>query len=102
MHAAALNPYDWHVLRGDPYIAQAHRRRGDDQAEVTVAGIDAAARVEAIGANVQGLRPGDEVFGLCPGAFAEYMRADANKVVPKPASLGFEQAAAIPTEPMSR
>jgi NADPH:quinone reductase-like Zn-dependent oxidoreductase len=61
-----------------------------------VAGIDAAGRVEAVGADVHGLRPGDEVLGLCPGAFAEYACAKADMVVPKPASLTFEQAAAVP------
>jgi NADPH:quinone reductase-like Zn-dependent oxidoreductase len=58
-----------------------------------VAGIDAAGRVEAVGANVRGLRRGDEVLGFCRGAFAEYARAEADKVVPKPVSLTFEQAA---------
>ncbi len=61
-----------------------------------VAGLDAAGRVEAVGANVRGLQAGDEVLGFCPGAFAEYARAEADKVVPKPAGLTFEQAAAVP------
>jgi NADPH:quinone reductase-like Zn-dependent oxidoreductase len=61
-----------------------------------VAGVDAAGRVEAVGANVRGLRHGDEVLGFCPGAFAEYALAEADKVVPKPVSLTFEQAAAVP------
>jgi NADPH:quinone reductase-like Zn-dependent oxidoreductase len=61
-----------------------------------VAGVDAAGRVEAAGANVRGLRHGDEVLGFCRGAFAEYARAGADKVVPKPVSLTFEQAAAVP------
>jgi NADPH:quinone reductase-like Zn-dependent oxidoreductase len=45
---------------------------------------------------VRGLRRGDEVLGFCRGAFAEYARAEADKVVPKPVSLTFEQAAAVP------
>jgi NADPH:quinone reductase-like Zn-dependent oxidoreductase len=61
-----------------------------------VAGIDAAGRVEAAGANVRGLQRGDEVLGFCQGAFAQYARAEADKVVPKPVSLTFEQAAAVP------
>ena len=52
--------------------------------------------MEAVGANVRGLRRGDEVLGFCRGAFAEYARAEADKVVPKPVSLTFEQAAAVP------
>ena len=96
VHAAALNPYDWHMLRGDPYIARLMGGVGLTKPKNGVAGIDAAGRVEAIGANVRGLRPGDEVLGFCPGAFAEYARAEADKVVPKPTGLTFEQAAAVP------
>ena len=96
VHAAALNPYDWHMLRGDPYIARLMGGVGLTKPKNRVAGIDAAGRVEAIGANVRGLRPGDEVLGFCPGAFAEYARAEADKVVPKPTGLTFEQAAAVP------
>jgi NADPH:quinone reductase-like Zn-dependent oxidoreductase len=95
VHAAALNPYDWHMLRGDPYIARL-MGIGLTRPKSRVAGIDAAGRVEAVGADVHGLRPGDDVFGLCPGAFAEYVRVAADKVAPKPASLTFEQSAAIP------
>ena len=96
VHAAALNPYDWHMLRGDPLIARLIGGVGLTKPKTRVAGIDAAGRVEAVGANVRGLQHGDEVFGFCPGAFAEYARAEADKVVPKPASLTFEQAAAVP------
>jgi NADPH:quinone reductase-like Zn-dependent oxidoreductase len=61
-----------------------------------VAGIDAAGVVEAAGANVRGLRTGDQVLGFFRGAFAEYACAAADLVVPKPAGLTFEQAAAVP------
>ncbi|WP_067460287.1 NAD(P)-dependent alcohol dehydrogenase [Actinomadura macra] len=97
VHAAAVNPYEWHVLRGDPYVARL--MMGDiglTRPRNPVAGVDAAGRVEAAGANVRDLRPGDEVFGFCPGAFAEYARARADLVVPKPAGLTFEEAAALP------
>jgi NADPH:quinone reductase-like Zn-dependent oxidoreductase len=96
VHAAALNPYDWHMLRGDPLVARLLGGMGLTRPKARVAGINAAGRVEAVGANVRGLRTGDEVLGFCPGAFAEYARAEADKVVPKPASLTFEEAAAIP------
>jgi NADPH:quinone reductase-like Zn-dependent oxidoreductase len=96
VHAAALNPYDWHMLRGDPRVARLMGGVGLTKPKSRVAGIDAAGRVEAVGANVRGLRPGDEVLGFCPGAFAEYARAEAAMVVPKPANLTFEQAAAVP------
>jgi NADPH:quinone reductase-like Zn-dependent oxidoreductase len=96
VHAAALNPYDWHIMRGDPLISRLMGEVGLRKPKARVAGVDAAGRVEAVGANVRGLRPGDEVLGFCQGAFAEYARAEADKVAPKPASLTFEQAAAVP------
>jgi NADPH:quinone reductase-like Zn-dependent oxidoreductase len=96
VHAAALNPYDWHMMRGDPLIARLMGGVGLTRPKARVAGIDAAGVVEAVGADVRGVQPGDEVLGFCPGAFAEYARAKADKVVPKPAGLSFEQAAAIP------
>jgi NADPH:quinone reductase-like Zn-dependent oxidoreductase len=96
VHAAALNPYDWHIMRGDPLIARLMGGVGLRKPKARVAGVDAAGRVEAVGANVRGMRPGDEVLGFCQGAFAEYARAEADKVVPKPVSLTFEQAAAVP------
>jgi NADPH:quinone reductase-like Zn-dependent oxidoreductase len=96
VHAAALNPYDWHIMRGDPLVARLMGEVGLRRPKARVAGVDAAGRVEAVGGNVRGLRPGDEVLGFCRGAFAEYARAQADKVVPKPARLTFEQAAAVP------
>ena len=96
VHAAALNPYDWHMLRGDPLIARLMGGVGLTRPKDRVAGVDAAGRVEAVGANVRHLQPGQAVLGFCSGAFAEYARAAADKVVPKPARLSFEQAAAVP------
>ena len=96
VHAAALTPYDWHLLRGDPYIARLMGGTGLTRPKSLVAGIDAAGRVEAAGAGVRGLHPGQAVLGFCPGAFAEYARTRADLVVPKPDDLSFEQAAAVP------
>ena len=96
VHAAALNPYDWHMLRGDPYVVRLMGGTGLTRPKSRIAGMDAAGRVEAVGVNVRGLRPGDDVFGLCPGAFAEYVRAAPDKLAPKPESLTFEEAAALP------
>jgi len=95
VRAAALNPADWHILRGDPYVARL-MGIGFTKPKQPVAGSDAAGVVETVGANVTGLQPGDEVFGFVRGAFAEYACAAENKVVPKPASLTFEQAASLP------
>ncbi|MEV1070080.1 NAD(P)-dependent alcohol dehydrogenase [Streptomyces sp. NPDC050263] len=96
VHAAALNPYDWHLLRGDPYVARLMGGVGLTRPKCRVAGIDAAGRVEAVGADVPGLAPGDEVLGFCPGSFAEYALTAADLLVRKPAGLTFEQAAAVP------
>src|ERR1700748_3789411 len=63
VHAAALNPYDWHVLRGDPLIARL-MGVGLTRPKSWVAGADAAGVVEAVGADVRGLRPGDAVLGF--------------------------------------
>ena len=95
VHAAALNPADWHILRGDPLVARL-MGVGLTKPKERVAGIDAAGVVAAVGANVRLPRAGDAVLGFCRGAFAEYACAAADKVVPKPASLTFEQAAAVP------
>ncbi|MCX5052350.1 MULTISPECIES: NAD(P)-dependent alcohol dehydrogenase [unclassified Streptomyces] len=95
VHAAALNPYDWHMMRGDPYVARLGGV-GLTRPKTRVAGIDAAGRVEAVGADVHGLQPGDEVLGFCQGAFAQYARTTADLLVPKPSRLTFEQAAAVP------
>ncbi|MFD0319081.1 NAD(P)-dependent alcohol dehydrogenase [Streptomyces flavalbus] len=96
VRAAALNPYDWHMLRGDPYVARLLGGVGVTRPKSAVAGLDAAGQVAAVGADVRGLRPGDEVLGFCPGAFAEYARTTADLLVPKPARLTYAQAAAVP------
>jgi NADPH:quinone reductase-like Zn-dependent oxidoreductase len=95
VRAAALNPAEWHILRGDPLVARL-MGIGLTKPKVPVAGTDAAGVVESVGANVREVRPGDEVLGFFRGAFAEFACAAEDRVVPKPASLTFEQAAAIP------
>ncbi|MCW1098907.1 NAD(P)-dependent alcohol dehydrogenase [Streptomyces sp. RS2] len=96
VRAAAVNPYDWHMLRGDPYAARLLGGMGLTRPKARVAGIDAAGVVESVGADVRGLSPGDPVLGFCPGAFAEYACTSARLLVPVPSDLTFEQAAALP------
>ncbi len=96
VHAASVNPYDWHMVRGDPRIARLMGGVGLRRPKDRIAGIDVAGRVEAVGAGVTDLAVGDDVFGFCKGAFAEYAAGDASLLVRKPASLTHEQAAAIP------
>jgi NADPH:quinone reductase-like Zn-dependent oxidoreductase len=98
VHAAAVNARDWHVMRGDPYIARLMDPStfGRKRPKASIRGTDFAGRVEAVGTGVTRLRPGDEVFGEADGAFAEYVCAPEGRVGPKPANLTFEQAAAMP------
>jgi NADPH:quinone reductase-like Zn-dependent oxidoreductase len=94
--AVGLNPYDWHMVRGDPLVARLMGQMGLRRPSARVAGVDAAGEVTAVGPNVRELRPGDAVLGFCAGALAEYARGKAEEVVPKPARLSVEQAAAVP------
>ena len=89
VHAAAVNAYDWHVMRGDPYLARfmapaVFGRRGPKR---TIRGRDFAGRVAAVGSGVTRLRPGDEVYGEAGGTFAEYVCVPADLAEPKPTNL---------------
>jgi NADPH:quinone reductase-like Zn-dependent oxidoreductase len=96
VHAAAVNPLDWHSLRGQPYVMRMGMGfRKPKKPEVM--GVDFAGTVESVGGNVKQFQPGDEVFGGRSGAFAEYVCVPQDRaVVLKPAKLTFEQAAAVP------
>src|SRR5438094_3162630 len=91
VYRGAMHVVDWLVVMGVPYIA----RPAYGKPKGRVPGTDIAGTVEAVGNGVTGLRPGDEVFGWCTGAFAEYASAPADHFVPKPANLTFQQAAAV-------
>ncbi len=93
VHAASIHVGDWILMTGSPRIMRLGT--GLTKPKNPVPGTDIAGIVEAIGPNVQSLRPGDEVFGWCAGAFAEYASAPADQFVTKPANLTFEQAAAV-------
>ncbi|AHH95573.1 NAD(P)-dependent alcohol dehydrogenase [Kutzneria albida] len=95
VHAAGLDPGVWHLMTGLPYLVRA-MGYGLRAPKVRVRGREFAGRVEVVGADVTGFRPGDEVFGICDGAFAEYARARQDKLAPKPVNLDWEQAAAVP------
>jgi NADPH:quinone reductase-like Zn-dependent oxidoreductase len=94
VRAAGCGPDVWHLMTGKPYFARLmpgfrklnHAARGRD-----VAGI-----VEAVGANVTDLRPGDEVMGVAEGSFAELAVGDPDRLARKPQNITFEQAAAVP------
>ncbi|MEU4090329.1 NAD(P)-dependent alcohol dehydrogenase [Streptomyces aureus] len=94
VHAASVNARDWHLVRGDPYLARLGL--GVRGPKVKIRGTDFAGRVEAVGKAVKRFRPGDEVFGEAEAAFAEYVCVLESEVEPKPTALSFEQAAALP------
>jgi len=100
VRAASVNARDWHVMRGDPYLARLADRRtfGRRGPRFPIRGTDFAGRVAAVGAAVTDFRVGDEVYGdtVVGGAFAEYVTIPARTLAPKPAKLTFEQAAAVP------
>ena len=92
VHATSVNAYDWHMLRGKPYIARLDE--GVRRPKSSILGLDVAGIVEAVGAAVTHVKPGDRVFGSRSGAFAEYV--SGRSMVSMPANLTFEQAAAVP------
>jgi NADPH:quinone reductase-like Zn-dependent oxidoreductase len=94
VRAASVNPYDWHFMRGMPYVVRIPA--GLRTPKNTRLGADVAGQVEAVGSNVTQFKPGDGVFGMCQGAFAEYVCASESAVAMKPDNVTFEQAAAVP------
>jgi NADPH:quinone reductase-like Zn-dependent oxidoreductase len=95
VRAAAVNPYDWHFMRGEPYpvrIAAGGLRKPKDSR----LGADVAGEIEAAGRNIAQFKPGDAVFGSCKGAFAEYACASESNLAMKPDNVTFEQAASVP------
>jgi NADPH:quinone reductase-like Zn-dependent oxidoreductase len=97
VRAAAVNARDWHLLRGDPYLARLMAPElGLRGPKVAVRGTDFAGTVEAVGRGVTRFRPGDEVYGEANGAFADFVSAPESVVDRKPDNLSFAQAAAVP------
>jgi NADPH:quinone reductase-like Zn-dependent oxidoreductase len=94
VHAAGVDRGVWHIMTGLPYPIRL-AGYGLRRPKTPVLGMDMAGVVEAVGRDVTRFRPGDEVFGIGKGAFAEYARAPENKLAAKPTNLTFEQAAAV-------
>lgn len=93
VHAASVHVGDWVLMTGSPFVMRF--ATGLRRPKNRVPGTDVAGTVEAIGKDVERLRAGDEVFGWCAGGFAEYASASGEQFLLKPASLTFEQAAAV-------
>ena len=98
VRATSVNPYDWHCMRGEPYIARLiPGGLGLRAPRLCILGCDMAGEVEAVGSGVTGFRPGDGVFALLEqGGFAEYVTVPERLLARKPENLSYEQAAAVP------
>jgi NADPH:quinone reductase-like Zn-dependent oxidoreductase len=95
VHAAGVDQGVWHLMTGTPY-AMRLAGFGIRAPKNALLGYDVAGRIEAVGAQVTEFRPGQEVFGTCRGSFAEYAVARADRLLPKPENVTFEQAAVVP------
>ncbi|MEA2240833.1 MAG: hypothetical protein QOD24_389 [Solirubrobacteraceae bacterium] len=94
VHAAGVDRGVWHIMTGLPYPIRL-AGYGLRAPKIPVLGADVAGVVEAVGNDVTRFQPGDDVFGIGRGTFAEYAPAAENKLAPKPANLTFEQAAVV-------
>ncbi|MFT5692149.1 MAG: NADPH:quinone reductase-like Zn-dependent oxidoreductase [Oceanicoccus sp.] len=100
IHAASINPMDWHYMRGSPYIMRLMSGIGAPSSNKI--GTDFAGTIEAIGSKVTLYSIGDEVFGGGNGTFAQYITIRENRALfLKPANVSFEQAAAVPIAAIS-
>lgn len=95
VHGAGVDRGTWHVMTGRPYLMRI-MGFGFKGPKNPIPGLDVAGVVVNVGANVTRFKPGDEVFGIARGSFAEYAAAREDKLAHKPDSLTFEQAAAVP------
>jgi len=95
VHAASVNPADWHTMRGKPFLTRFNS--GLFKPKNPIPGIDIAGKVEAVGKNVTEFKPGDAAFGDCGwgGAFAEYVCVKEERIVPKPDNISFEEATSV-------
>jgi NADPH:quinone reductase-like Zn-dependent oxidoreductase len=100
VHAASVNPYDWHMIRGSPYLMRMDSGLGSAR-DVSV-GVDFAGTVAAVGKGVTRFKPGDAVFGAWNGTLTEYVSVYQDGALAlKPANMTFDQAAAVPVGAIS-
>ena len=95
VRAASVDRGTWHIMAGLPYPIRV-AGFGLRKPKYLNPGRSLAGTVEAVGNEVTGFEPGDDVFGICDGSFAEYVRVRTGKLAPKPTDLSFEEAAAVP------
>lgn len=94
VRAASVNPLDSHLMNGLPSVFRMLFRAR--KPKINRPGVDVAGEIEAVGRNVSEFKPGDAVFGMCKGTFAEYVCAPESAVILKPQNVTFEQAASAP------
>jgi NADPH:quinone reductase-like Zn-dependent oxidoreductase len=99
VRAAGVDPGAWHLMTGRPYLVRLGF--GVRAPKVKVRGRDVAGTVEAVGRDVTGFRPGEDVYGTVEGSFAELACASETRFAPKPANLTFVEAAAVPISGMT-
>jgi NADPH:quinone reductase-like Zn-dependent oxidoreductase len=95
IHAASVNAYDWHFLTADIFLIRL-MGGGLLKPKNTSLGADMAGRIETVGKSIKQFQPGDEVFGMVKGSFAEYACAPESSLALKPVHTSFDEAAAIP------
>lgn len=95
VHAASVDRGTWHIMAGLPYPIRV-AGFGLRKPKYLNPGRSLAGTIEAVGSKVTGFQPGEAVFGICDGSFAEYVGIRTDKLAPKPSNLSFEEAAAVP------
>ena len=94
IYASSVNPFDWRTMRAKPFFIRL--QEGLLKPKNKRLGADFAGQIEAVGRKVKQFQPGDKVFGICSGAFAEYVCVNKDEIALKPAGATFEEAAALP------
>jgi NADPH:quinone reductase-like Zn-dependent oxidoreductase len=94
VHAASINPLEWHFMRGTPYLVRI--QAGIGRPKFTRLGVDFSGTVEAAGKDVKLFKPGDAIFGTADGALAEYVTSTEVGLALKATNMSFQQSAAVP------
>ena len=94
IHASSINPFDWRTMRAKPFFIRL--QEGLLKPKNKRLGADFSGQIEAVGRKAKQFQPGDKVFGICSGAFAEYVCVNEDEIALQPAGATFEEAAALP------
>jgi hypothetical protein len=100
VHAASVDRGTWHVMAGLPYPVRA-AGFGLRRPKHLNPGRSLSGTVDAVGTGVSGFEPGDEVFGIGAGSFAEYVSVRTGTLAARPSTLSFDEAAAVPVSALT-